>query len=215
MKSWKTTVAGVVAVLLQFVAFKWPEFAPAAAKLTTILVGMGLMAARDHDVTSEQAGLKPDNQVGASVTKILGLVVLGLGLAWGLSACATVTGDPVVVNAERALTMGQATFELVVNTDDANREFYKTRLPAFHALAESLRAPTLAKDGTELRRGTALLWDLAKDKEAYQLAKGTNNGASSPRLRQEVMSGTAAVMDLVNAGNGMLATATNTVTNRR
>lgn len=62
MKSWKTTLAGVgaivggIAIALKAVAAgdfsKFPEV------IAAVTAGIGLIAARDNNVTSEQAGAK-------------------------------------------------------------------------------------------------------------------------------------------------------------
>lgn len=94
MKSWKTTAAGVVAIAAQFVAFRWPEYAPLAAKVTALMAGLGLMAARDNNVTSEQAGAGPAKAgtTNPGLPPYLKVITLGLGLclfsgcAWGGNA---------------------------------------------------------------------------------------------------------------------------------
>ena len=61
MKSWKTTAAGVVGIVVAVgsAALVWlktgavPDFGPVVAAVTA---GVGLIAARDNDKTSEQVG---------------------------------------------------------------------------------------------------------------------------------------------------------------
>jgi hypothetical protein len=65
MKSWKTTVAGIAAILTAGGAALTaisdgnpatePDFAPLIAALSA---GLGLLFTRDNDVTSENAGAK-------------------------------------------------------------------------------------------------------------------------------------------------------------
>ena len=65
MKSWKTTAAGVGAILVAVGAAMSAQFDADAATvpdwgavLAAIIAGIGLIMARDNSVTSEQAGAK-------------------------------------------------------------------------------------------------------------------------------------------------------------
>jgi hypothetical protein len=58
MKSWKTTLAGAVALAVALVAQFWPEYSELLGRVTAVLVGLGLLAARDNGVSSEAAGAK-------------------------------------------------------------------------------------------------------------------------------------------------------------
>lgn len=67
MKSWRTTLAGVGTILTAVgVALKAVfDGDPATsvnfeATITAIMAGIGLIAARDNGVSSEQAGVKPE-----------------------------------------------------------------------------------------------------------------------------------------------------------
>lgn len=102
MKSWKTTVSGVGALVCQVLAiFLPPEYASKCAQAGAVFVAFGLMAARDNNVTSEQAGAGSRGglgQTGTNPTSLpylqaiaLGFVVLlGSGCVWGGSAVKTV-----------------------------------------------------------------------------------------------------------------------------
>jgi len=59
MKSWKTSLAGIITILGPIAATLWPEYANKILSITTIVAGGGLVAARDNNVSSEQAGVKP------------------------------------------------------------------------------------------------------------------------------------------------------------
>ena len=56
MKSWKTSLAGLIAIAAPICASIWPKYADAILKASTAAAGCGLLAARDNNVTSEQAG---------------------------------------------------------------------------------------------------------------------------------------------------------------
>lgn len=62
MKSWKTTTAGIAAIVtaLAAVATAIANGQPIdwASTMAAIMAGVGLIAARDNAVTSEQAGAK-------------------------------------------------------------------------------------------------------------------------------------------------------------
>ena len=51
LKNWKTTLAGVVAIAGVVAATWLPEFQDEVAKVTGILVGLGLIVAKDSDKT--------------------------------------------------------------------------------------------------------------------------------------------------------------------
>lgn len=59
MKSWKTTLAGLIALAGPIAASLWPQHAAEILKISAIAGGAGLVAARDNNVSSEQAGVKP------------------------------------------------------------------------------------------------------------------------------------------------------------
>lgn len=56
-KSWKTTLAGIIAILGPVAATIWPQYSDAILKTTAGLTGLGLVAARDNGVSSEMAGV--------------------------------------------------------------------------------------------------------------------------------------------------------------
>jgi hypothetical protein len=62
MKSWKTTTTGILAILASaigatqvLIAGGTPDW---TAVIAAVIAGIGLIAARDNKVTSEQAGAK-------------------------------------------------------------------------------------------------------------------------------------------------------------
>jgi hypothetical protein len=60
-KSWKTTVTGLLSVLAGGAAIAPgvpPEWQLFSAKLAALFGGVGLISARDNNVTSEDAGAK-------------------------------------------------------------------------------------------------------------------------------------------------------------
>lgn len=61
LKSWKTTLAGLISLAAAIVPAFWPEHTATMAKVAGVAASVGLLAARDNNVTSEQAGAKPDN----------------------------------------------------------------------------------------------------------------------------------------------------------
>ena len=92
--------------------------------------------------------------------------------------CATLKpgADPLVVRTEQALTMGKSSFDLVVLFDHANRPFWATNAPAFHAFAEWLRQPQPVPEITNtLPRAAAMLYSLDVIKRDYQASKASSN----------------------------------------
>lgn len=59
MRSWKTTLGGVISLVGTCLAATWPEYAKAGAFLASLGAGLGLLFARDNNVTSEDVGAKP------------------------------------------------------------------------------------------------------------------------------------------------------------
>lgn len=51
LKNWKTTLAGLVAIAGVITATWLPEYADEVAKVTGVLVGLGLLAAKDGNKT--------------------------------------------------------------------------------------------------------------------------------------------------------------------
>ena len=57
-KSWKTTITGIVVLGGILISYIWPEHSGIVTTLTAAATGLGLLSARDNNVTSEQAGAK-------------------------------------------------------------------------------------------------------------------------------------------------------------
>jgi len=97
MKSWKTSLCGVLALIGALI----PQFYPAQSRhgafLAAFAVGLGLIFARDNDKSSEDVGAKPAG-------KIIPVLFLGGLLAFSLTGCSFVrVSDPqtghIVINA--------------------------------------------------------------------------------------------------------------------
>lgn len=86
--------------------------------------------------------------------------------------------DPIVVRTEQVQTLAGAAFDLIVETDDANRPFWRTNFPAFHSFAESLRVPVPVsgiEGRTTLPKYIAIQWRVDQAKLAYKGAKSASN----------------------------------------
>jgi len=55
-KSWKTTVAGLITLGAALVPVAFPQYADICTKVVAAATAAGLLAARDNNVTSKQAG---------------------------------------------------------------------------------------------------------------------------------------------------------------
>jgi len=62
MKSWKTTVCGVLALVGPLIAQFYPEHANHGNFIGALGAGLGLLFARDNRVTSEDIGIKPKDE---------------------------------------------------------------------------------------------------------------------------------------------------------
>ena len=95
-----------------------------------------------------------------------------------LIGCATLQpgADPLVVRAEQLETAATASFDLVVNLDDANRTFWRTNAPAFHNFSEWLRTPIVVGPGTNtMRRGLAMISQVDAAKLQYKASTSQSN----------------------------------------
>lgn len=97
------------------------------------------------------------------------------------SGCAVLKpgADPLVVRVEQSETVALATFNAILNVDNANRSFWRTSAPPFHAFCEFLRQPQVITQSPTnlitLPRGSAMLWSLDATKRAYIGSKSYSN----------------------------------------
>ncbi len=98
-------------------------------------------------------------------------------LFFSFIGCSTIQKgqDPLVVEAERIITVGQGSMELVTTVDEANRNFWKTNAPAFHQFVESLREKVIFNETNIMRRGPAILNTLNTIKLEYKASKINSN----------------------------------------
>lgn len=208
--SWKTTSAGLLAILGGLVR---AAFALKAGNLTeeavmtaftAIVTGLGLLVARDNDKSSEQVGANSGNNPppAALLLPFLLLVTLGAG-------CRPLDpgADPWVVNIERAQQVAEPAFDLVLDLDQADRGFWRTNAPAFHAFCETLRVPVVWRtDGREsLPRYIAAQLQVSRLKQDY---KATKSAASSNALAAAQL----ALQQLVSQTQAWATIITNTPT---
>lgn len=74
---------------------------------------------------------------------LLGALAAGLFLTTGMSCRKLDPGaDPIVVRTEQFLTTAQSTFLFTLQVNQQDREFWRTKAPAFHEYCETLRRPT-------------------------------------------------------------------------
>jgi hypothetical protein len=106
------------------------------------------------------------------------IAVAAVCLAAGLliAACASLTpgADPLVVRVEQGESGASATFDLVLHEDNANRPFWKTNAPGFHAFCEWLRTPT-PYGGSNVARCVAIELNVDDLKVAYKASKTAGN----------------------------------------
>ncbi len=100
---------------------------------------------------------------------------LGLPAIWVGCASLTPGADPLVVRVEQSESGATATFDFVLNEDNANRPFWQTNAPAFHKFVEWLRTPTPYVNGTNYPRCVVLQLNVDDLKLRYQAAKSASN----------------------------------------
>lgn len=110
-----------------------------------------------------------------------------------LVSCATVKpgNDALVVRTEQFLTAAQGTLLLTLQVDHADRGFWRTNAPAFHAFAEDLRTPTVYRDTNTLPRWRVGLLSLNDVKKDYQAARTSSNALFTALLVAQSLSGQA------------------------
>lgn len=184
--SWKTTSAGILSVISGIVrlvfAFKAGNISEEAITTSTgtILLGLGLIFARDNDKSTEQvqaAKAKEPNISGPLAILIL-FAAVGAFLFMG---CARLQpgADPIVVRTEQALTVAQGSFQLVLRTDELDRGFWRTNAPGFHNFAESLRVPTPYQVTNTLPRWRVYLLSVNDVKHDYKRGRAASNALAA------------------------------------
>jgi hypothetical protein len=103
-----------------------------------------------------------------------------IALAIVMVGCATLNNgsDAFVVRVEQSETAANATFDLVLHVDHADRGFWRTNAPAFHSFCEWLRTPqAYGAAGSSVPRCVAMQLNLDDLKLAYKASKttGTSN----------------------------------------
>lgn len=123
MKSWFTTIFGLIGIAGTTFATFFPQYANVGHFLAAFAASAGLLFARDNHVTDEQAGAGKKNGVYPRV-KLLAIV--GVGALLAFSGCAffgpvAPGADPVVVNAERTAKLSFTLADSFVQWEFENR----------------------------------------------------------------------------------------------
>ena len=108
--------------------------------------------------------------------KIL-LVVASIAVICG---CAVAPGSrAVVVRAEQSISVANATLDAAVHVDQANRSFFQTNAPGFHAFCEWLREPVIIAPLTNTQpRGLAIVRSADAIKNTFKASNNTNDYAA-------------------------------------
>jgi hypothetical protein len=141
-----------------------------AAKTGNPIVS-GLVSGTNAPIAAPNVGT-----LASTVTKAALILVCTFGLAfvWGCSHLAA-GADPFVVRVEQGEQGANATFDLVLNIDNADRGFWKTNAPAFHTFCSWLRTPTPYQVTNTLPRSSVIQLNVEDLKLAYQASKTTSN----------------------------------------
>lgn len=124
-------------------------------------------------------------------------------LACGAGCAALQPGaDPFIVGIERAQTVAEPSFDLVLALDHQDRGFWRTNAPAFHRFCEDLRqrVPWSSDGRTNLPRYLAAQLQVSQAKADYRAVKSsaTSNAAYAALLSlQSLSSQTAAWLTIV------------------
>ncbi len=182
-----TAVAGIAP--LDSIPASWKPYLAICGAIGTALTGsLGVIrgmatqrAKRAAKKSAEDVGTKSDS--GFVVPECLvacGLFFLLLVLVIAAGCAALDAGeDPFVVRTEQSLQSAKGGFDFVLQTDDADRGFWQTNLPAFHEFCESLRvkqeAPLRNGGTTNIARCYAILLQVDKVKREYIAAKSATS----------------------------------------
>ncbi|MGO8839463.1 MAG: hypothetical protein ACLP7I_12025 [Limisphaerales bacterium] len=113
--------------------------------------------------------------------------------------------DPLVVNVERAETVGQSTFTLLLDVDNSNRPYWQTNAPAFHTFCQWLRQPQTIEGTNTQPRAIALLLSLDDVKLDYKAAQTSSNALTEALATfQGVLSQASAWSTLITSTNNSL-----------
>lgn len=178
MKYGQYAIAAILGILILCSWQGWVKV-PVEAYAALIAIELVLVRRLANMPADESSGDVPVKQSPPTVPPAV-TALLALAAAFYLSGCMLHTApgaDPLVVNVERAETLGKSTFDLVLNTDNDNRPFWRTNAPAFHGFCEWLRQPQTVEGTNTLPRAAAMLVSLDDVKLSYQ-----SHGASSNAL---------------------------------
>jgi len=94
-----------------------------------------------------------------------------------LVACAPLQkgADPLIVRAEQAERAALSTFDLVLNIDHANRDFFRTNAPAFHSFCEWLREPDCSDGTNQIPRAICLIRRIDNLRHRYKDQRADSN----------------------------------------
>jgi len=171
--------------VIAYTAAKSPAVQGVGAYVAQLITGPDAVAAVVLGITWLWGHLthsSPPPVSGASPKSPLPPMVLLAVCAGGLllTGCAHLApgSRAVVVRAEQSITLANATFDSAIHIDDANRPFFRTNAPAFHAFCEWLRVPVVILPLTNsLPRGLAIVESADAVKNAYKQTSGTNEYA--------------------------------------
>lgn len=164
--SWKTTSTGLLAILggivrLVFVVKSGNVSEEAVMTiLTTIVTGVGLLAARDNDKSSEDVKASPADKAVKDFTNppaslglllLCGLLALGTGCR-ALAPQGVYKGDQILYNAELVIPTAYEVVHSYVSWEKQNRkaltkwpeirqsaDYMRTNYKKYHATANALR----------------------------------------------------------------------------
>ena len=119
----------------------------------------------------------------APVTITKAPVFFLIAMASVMFGCATLNkgADPLVVRAEQAELGAEATFDLILHLDNADRGYWRTNAPAFHHFAEWLRTPqqyATVKTNVVVARAVAMQLNVDDLKLEYKQVKTVDSSNS-------------------------------------
>jgi hypothetical protein len=157
--------------------------------ISAIWLGTNTPKPSAPDATAAGSSSKAGRPLLLAAISVMSACVFLLG-----TGCASL--DPsaraIVVRTEQSLTVANATFDSLVHIDNANRPFFRTNAPGFHAFAEWLRHPVTIPPLTNAApRGVALVQSANTIKTAYKSQPSTQNHAALIRSLAAVEAATS------------------------
>lgn len=189
--SWKTTVCGLLALIGGGLTQFYPEYAQLGGFLAFLGSGLGLLFARDNNVTSEQAGANDPGKPPTLANRLPVLALCGF-LALGGSGCNLFKGATPAKAAVNVSDVSKVTVEAALRAWDDYIVRYHPPLSQQRQVKEAWE---------NYRAAQVLILDAALILKEAETA-GTTTPEQQAQLNYAVTEASAALADLIKLLQG-------------